>query len=157
MIGFCWPDPDLSFLPGTKAKEEGEARYFVCHNNNILQLMDEKKVWRPATREELSQFDGVHEHYMGVLNGEKCFAVKVSKPGAAAFANLRVNIRNIGPTLFKLAGRALQVCDWYRSHQFCGRCGKATTHSRTRPFDCVCCVQVELLPEAISFDYRAGA
>jgi NAD+ diphosphatase len=137
---FYWPEPDLSFLPGAKAIGEGEARYFVCHNNNILQLVDEKEAWRPATREELGQFDGVHEHYMGTLSGKKCFAVHVSEPGSAGFASLRMNIQNIGPTLFNLAGRALQVCDWYRSHQFCGRCGKSTTDSkRDRSTVCAGC------------------
>jgi len=68
---------------------------------------------------------------MGMLGGKECFAVQVSEPGTAAFANLRMNIQNTGPTLFNVAGRALQVCDWYRSHQFCGRCGKATTDSKT--------------------------
>jgi NAD+ diphosphatase len=66
--------------------------------------------------------------------------VQVSEPGTAAFANLRVNIQNIGPTLFNLAGRALQVCDWYRNHQFCGRCGKAATDSeRDRSTVCAGC------------------
>ena len=140
MSRFYWPEPDLSFLPGAKAIGEGEASYFVCHNNNILQLVDEKEAWRPATREELGQFDGVHEHYMGTLSGKKCFAVHVSEPGSAGFASLRMNIQNIGPTLFNLAGRALQVCDWYRSHQFCGRCGKSTTDSkRDRSAVCAGC------------------
>ena len=140
MSRFYWPEPDLSFLPGAKAIGEGEARYFVCHNNNILQLVDEKEAWRPATREELGQFDGVHEHYMGTLSGKKCFAVHVSEPGSAGFASLRMNIQNIGPTLFNLAGRALQVCDWYRSHQFCGRCGKPTRDSkRDRSTVCTGC------------------
>jgi NAD+ diphosphatase len=157
---FYWPEPDLSFLPSAKAIGEGEARYFVCHNNNILQLVDEKEAWRPATREELGQFDGVHEHYMGTLRGEKCFAVHVSEPGSAGFASLRMNIQNIGPTLFNLAGRALQVCDWYRSHQFCGRCGKSTTDSkRDRSTVCAGCklnFYPRLSPSIIVLVHRGG-
>ncbi len=133
MTGFYWPEPDLSFLPGTRAVDEGEGEseglYFVCHNNNILQLADENEAWRPATHEEVSQFEGVHEHYMGQLGGQECFAVEVEGPRTQAFANLRMNIQNIDRTLFNLAGRALQMCDWYRSHQFCGRCGQATHES----------------------------
>jgi NAD+ diphosphatase len=131
MSGFYWPEPDLSFLPGTKVAGQGEAIYFVCHNNNILQLVDENKAWRPATHEELGQFEGVHEHYMGMLGGKECFAVEAAGPGTSGFSNLRMNIQNIDRTLFNLAGRALQICDWYRSHQFCGRCGEATTESQS--------------------------
>ena len=119
-----------------------------------------KKIWRPATREELGQFDGVHEHYMGTLSGKKCFAVHVSEPGSAGFASLRMNIQNIGPTLFKLAGRALQICDWYRSHQFCGRCGKAATDSeRDRSTVCAGCklnFYPRLSPSIIVLVHRGG-
>ena len=59
MTGFFWPEPDLSFLPGTRALREDEGTYFVCHNNNILQLVDENGAWRPATHEEVAQFEGV--------------------------------------------------------------------------------------------------
>jgi NAD+ diphosphatase len=131
MSGFYWPEPDLSFLPGIKAAGQGEASYFVCHNSNVLQLVDENEAWRPAKYEELGQFEVAHEHYMGTLGGKQCFAVEVAEPGAAGFSNLRMNIQNIDRTLFNLAGRALQVCDWYRSHQFCGRCGEATTESQS--------------------------
>jgi len=140
MSGFYWPEPDLSFLPGTKAAGQGDASYFVCHNNNILQLVDENEAWRPATHEELGQFEGVHEHYMGILGGKECLAVEVVGPGTGAFSNLRMNIQNIDRTLFNLAGRALQIFDWYRSHQFCGRCGEATTESEIdRSTVCVEC------------------
>ena len=131
MSRFFWPEPDLSFLPGIKATGKGEASYFVCHNNNILQLVGENKTWRPATYEELGQFERVHEHYMGVLGGKECFAVEVAEPGTAGFSNLRMNIQNVDRTLFNLAGRALQICDWYRCHQFCGRCGEATTQNQS--------------------------
>ena len=63
MSQFYWPEPDFGFLPGTQALVEGEANYFVCHNDNILQLVDENEAWRPATREELGQFDEVQEQY----------------------------------------------------------------------------------------------
>ena len=129
MSGFYWPEPNLKFIPVTQALGKGEVSYFICHNNNILQLVDENEAWRPATHEELGQFDEVQEDYLGLLGGKECFAVQLSEPVEAAFANLRMNIQNIDQTLFNLAGRALQVCDWYRSHQFFGRCGKATTDS----------------------------
>ena len=140
MRKFYWPEPDLSFLSRANAAGEAEASYFVCHNDTILQLIDENEAWRPASREELGQFEGAHEHYLGMLSGKECFAVQVSEPGTAAFANLRMNTQNTAPTMFNMVGRALQVCDWYRSHQFCGRCGKSTTDSkRDRSTVCAGC------------------
>jgi len=43
MSGFYWPEPDFRFLLGTHALGEGEASYFICHNNTILQLADESE------------------------------------------------------------------------------------------------------------------
>jgi len=39
-------------------------------------------------------------------------------------------IRALDEAQFALAGRALQIVDWDRSHQYCGACGR-TTAART--------------------------
>jgi NAD+ diphosphatase len=37
--------------------------------------------------------------------------------------NLRQLYASLGDAWFQLAGRAVQILDWDRNHQFCGRCG----------------------------------
>ena len=43
----------------------------------------------------------------------------------------RVGLRELGrrwsPEMFRLAGTAFQKLEWFRTHQFCGRCGMPTT------------------------------
>ncbi len=39
--------------------------------------------------------------------------------------NLRQLYGGLGDDWFQLAGRAVQIVDWERTHQFCGRCGAA--------------------------------
>jgi NAD+ diphosphatase len=43
-----------------------------------------------------------------------------------AFKGLRGLFADLGEELFTLAGRALQIMDWDRTHQFCGQCGTPT-------------------------------
>ena len=40
---------------------------------------------------------------------------------------------HLGDTLFNLAGRAVQIITWDRTHQFCGHCATPTELPRTKP------------------------
>ncbi len=68
--------------------------------------------------------------YLGRLSGEHCFAEEVAAdaaaPAGSSWEGLRTLFSVLDDRLFALAGRALQLIDWDRSHQFCGRCGART-------------------------------
>ncbi len=69
------------------------------------------------------------EHYLGVLNGEDLW-VRVVKCGAVPiqyqWLGLRSQLEIVSVDVFQLAGRALQVAQWFYDHRFCGRCGQET-------------------------------
>jgi NAD+ diphosphatase len=64
---------------------------------------------------------------MGELRGRSCFAVDLPEgtavPRGMAFEGLRKIYGRMDEELFWLAARAVQIVDWDRTHQFCGRCG----------------------------------
>jgi NAD+ diphosphatase len=72
----------------------------------------------------------VREHDLGVLDGAPCRAVDL--PGDAALPEgvAAVDLRRLwfalGEAAFRRAGRAVQVVEWARAHQFCGRCAAPT-------------------------------
>jgi NAD+ diphosphatase len=74
--------------------------------------------------EELSR------HYLGRLDGQTVFAVATSPeavpPPGYRFDDLRRLLGHTHDRLFSLAGRAVQILEWERSHRFCGRCGSHT-------------------------------
>jgi NAD+ diphosphatase len=114
--------------------------YFVCHGNTILQMFDESGSWRPLRANELDVAGEQETHYMGSLGNVACYALDVKDAGGREFANLRANLGRIDSTLFNIAGRALQICDWYRTHRFCGQCGAATdSHTSDRAAVCGNC------------------
>lgn len=129
-MSYQWPEPDFDFLAGG-TPTGGTGLYFVCHGNEVLQIFDDGGRWRPATEEEVSHLSDVRSHFMGHLGNQPCFAVEAPEKSGHEFANLRMNLGRINNTLFNLAGRALQLCDWYRSHRFCGKCGQSTTESES--------------------------
>jgi NAD+ diphosphatase len=68
--------------------------------------------------------------YLGVLGEEHCFSAEVAAQAAApqgwVWQGLRALFGVIGEAQFALAGQALQVVEWDRTHQYCGACGAAT-------------------------------
>jgi NAD+ diphosphatase len=68
--------------------------------------------------------------FLGTLDGRACWAVEV-QPGEetdadAFFVDLR-RLWGMVPELnWTLAGRAVQLVDWARTHRYCGRCGTRT-------------------------------
>ena len=68
--------------------------------------------------------------YLGQLGGQHCFVAEAA-PGAAppqgmSWQGLRTLFSVLDDMHFALAGRAVQIVDWDRNHQFCGRCGAPT-------------------------------
>jgi len=69
----------------------------------------------------------LREHYLGRLDDRPCYAVEVAEgtmpPSGMAFEGLRQVYGCLDEGLFWIAARAVQIIDWDRTHQFCGRCG----------------------------------
>jgi NAD+ diphosphatase len=72
--------------------------------------------------------------YLGRLGGVDCwaaeFAADAEIPAGAAWEGLRPLFSVLDDDHFALAGRALQLLQWDRDHQFCGRCGAPTQAKR---------------------------
>lgn len=65
--------------------------------------------------------------FLGTLDGRHCWAVEAGEPpGAPALTDLRLLWGRVDEVRWRMAGRAVQLVDWERSHRFCGRCGTPT-------------------------------
>lgn len=69
------------------------------------------------------------EHYLGLLAGDDLW-VRVlesgSLPASYQWSGLRSQLEILPADAFQLAGRALQIAQWFYDHRFCGRCGRLT-------------------------------
>lgn len=134
---FVWPEPNTTFSPGVTAPAEAsDAWYFVFCGNDILQTVDGDGQWQPA--DASPEGNVTQSHYLGDVAGKHCYAVEVSE--GEGFAGLRSLFGKTDNFMFSLAGRAVQVLDWYRSHQYCGQCGaKTEIHAKDRATECRAC------------------
>ena len=136
-----WPDAQTDFIAEVTAPEQIEKSfYFVFDGPEILQNFDSNGQWSPLDTLNDSIRDGlIQSHYMGDLTGAACFAVETNL-AASEKDNLRSLFGKCDNLTFGLAGRAVQILDWYRTHQYCGRCGmKAVQHETDRAMICPDC------------------
>ena len=96
--------PSWARLPGPDA---------LLKNNNLL--------W----------FEPARTLYLGRLAGTDCWAAEAPAeaappPAGLAWEGLRALFSVLEDAHFALAGRAIQLLDWDRSHRYCGRCGTPT-------------------------------
>ena len=130
------------------ADRTGPALWFAFQGAQILILRDAKIASVPSASDlrELGM-SPKRSQYLGILGEQHCFACELEEGSAAPegmqWSGLRALFGCVDDSLFALAGRAFQIVDWDRSHQFCGRCGTPTqikNHERAR--ECPHCGQV---------------
>ena len=72
----------------------------------------------------------IRQQYLGILDGTHCYSVELSPnipaPMDMTLKGLREAYWLLSADLFAVAGRAIQIIDWDRTHQYCGRCGART-------------------------------
>jgi len=119
------PEPSLWFVfRGAEllvAAAPGAATLPHCNHPNTLGMMPQRI------------------QYLGVLGEQHCFsaelAVDAVAPRGWIWQGLRALFGALDEAQFALAGRALQIVEWDRTHQYCGACGRATvarTSERSR-------------------------
>lgn len=105
--------------------------WFIFSGYNLLVQAKGEQLSVPFVRDAVSfEVRPVRERCFGELDGAPCYEAECA-PGAEApegmsFEGLRSLFGRLDASLFRLAGRALQLMDWDRTHQFCSRCGHAT-------------------------------
>ena len=112
------------------AKELGTAYWFAFRGNALL-IHEEGPVRVPeADSPEELDLDAYPYKRVGSLGERKCYVVDLDSdaepPEGMVFRDLRGLFATIGEDLFRVAGRAVQIVEFDRTHQFCGRCAART-------------------------------
>jgi len=71
--------------------------------------------------------------FLGEFSGVPCQAAEIDEaaplPEGLSSEGLRALFGRLDEEVWAVAGRAFQIIDWDRTHQFCGRCGERTEQS----------------------------
>ncbi len=93
-------------------------------------LLDEHGQLPSVSQIDANGIEAVRTQYLGRLGATHCYSAELdddeAEPAGFAFRDLRMAFGSLAPDVHAVASRAVQIVDWDRSHQFCGRCGEKT-------------------------------
>jgi NAD+ diphosphatase len=107
------------------------AYWFVFSGGRLLVVPTESQVALPSAK-TLGDVGiaPVRTQYLGILRGKHAFSAETAEdtppPHGMTWFGLRRLFGQIDDVEFVLAGRAIQIVEWDRTHQFCGVCGTQT-------------------------------
>ncbi len=119
----------------------GPAWWFIFRGNRLLLETRDGGLHVPYRGhiDDLEVATGAR-HYLGRFDDCACHVVDMTDdalPDGLALKDLRQIYGAIDDDLFVLAGRAVQIAAWDRTHRYCGRCG-APTEAKTNERAMVC-------------------
>ena len=123
---------DLLFVPGVRRPSTpSDVQYWFLYRGRQLAIHPERGLEPGPSR--AGAVGDAAVHYLGRLEDCDAFAADLH-PSAAAPADLEFRelfslYGKLRDSVQKLAGRAIQVVEWDRTHRFCGSCGTETEAS----------------------------
>jgi len=138
---------ERTFIAGIKPPKErvGATWWWIFRESALLVQETDTGTTLPQVADSASLgMTPLRTQYLGTLDGDHCFAAEVDKvtepPDGMRFEGLRALYGRLPDDLFFLAGRAVQIIAWDRTHQYCGHCGTRTVyHKVDRATECPHC------------------
>lgn len=136
------------FIPAIQPPEDSDTRlalWFLFRGFRLLLCRGELPCLTSPDEAGLSL---ARRQFLGYLNDGSqavpCYCGELEDdavlPDGCTLENLRALYATLDETIFWLAGRAVQIVDWDRNHQYCGRCGRRTIpHASERAKVCPDC------------------
>jgi NAD+ diphosphatase len=112
-------------------KNNNNPAYWFIFNEDKLLIDTKNKNKIPLTK-NLQEYhiSPIRTIYLGKLENYPCYAAEVEPntlaPQKMTFENLRSAYKCLDENIYLLAGRAIQIINWDKNHQFCGKCGTPT-------------------------------
>ncbi|MEY2717008.1 MAG: diphosphatase [Pseudomonadota bacterium] len=159
-----WREPTSasdSQPPATGAFEDDEAHYFCFHRGGLLVSQDESTAQWPVSRGFIALLLAPTElekhpsrRFIGYWQGQACWGLRISQQEfenfdamqaqgldkGLRFEPLRALFNRLPDDVLAIAGRAIQILEFDRSHRYCGACANPTLlHEGGRSRRCPSC------------------
>lgn len=121
-----------NFVPGVRFPIESPGWWFAFSNNKLLVQTQSNNSQVPWLM-NLSEIglEPIRTQFLGTLNNQPCYSAELPSdaviPENISLRGLRELYGTIDEAVFAIAGRAIQIVEWDRTHQFCGHCATPMT------------------------------
>jgi NAD+ diphosphatase len=127
-----------TFIPGTAAPEvqSSSAWWFAFLGHKLLVHIKGTSTTIPHLISLAAiGLAPVRVQFLGTLDGQPCYSAELLEdaviPDGMSVQGLRELYGALDEDLYSISSRAVQIMDWDRTHQYCGRCGTPTTQLPT--------------------------
>ena len=135
------------FRPDNTPPEASQSELYIVFQRGqlITDMRSAQPCLLPEQQVQLNGWRAVARHFMGYWHEQPCFALEIDAedsldPMQYQKGSLYQVLGRVEEQLFALAGRASQLLDWERDHQFCGRCGtRMSADEQERGMRCAPC------------------
>jgi NAD+ diphosphatase len=123
----------------------GPALIFAFAQDRLLVHLDGQRARVPLEEQPASLgLPVVRQQYLGTLGQTHCYSAELAQdalpPAGMALKGLRQLFGLLPEEYFWVAGRAVQIVNWDRTHQYCGQCGTPTaSRPAERAKECPSC------------------
>jgi NAD+ diphosphatase len=126
-------EPAPRFVPAVSPADESPlpCRWFAFSGPRLL-VLDEGGTTTVPLATDLAELglEVLRRQYLGTIDGQGCYAAElapdVAPPQGMSLQGLRGLFGRLDEVLYSVAGRAFQIVEWDRTHQYCGHCGSTT-------------------------------
>lgn len=132
-----------AFTPVIRPQSHAAPLTFLCHRGQLLLRNDDWSLPPPAMLAALAVAPE-RIHPVGVLDGQYYQTAWLGSDAvpdpAYGFHHLRALFGACDDGFLGVAGRAVQLAEWARTHRYCGACATAMTHvAGERCYQCPAC------------------
>jgi NAD+ diphosphatase len=125
--------PPFRFVPHHSPPEDPGDKPLVFAFRGREMLVTEDHRLPEVEQIDAHGFEAVRRQYLGVLDGRHCFSAELPDDAAPAgplkFTNLHMLHGTLDEHTHAIAGRAVQIVEWDKTHQYCGACAEPTVLS----------------------------
>ncbi|WP_392566037.1 NAD(+) diphosphatase [Utexia brackfieldae] len=111
---------------------EESGYWFICHQGRLW-LPEQGEV--PCGQANALGLQGRTAQQIGEWQGQTAWLICAEMP--TEMYSLKLLLSTVETGFFELAGRAVQLAEFYRSHHYCGYCGQLMKASKTE-WCCLC-------------------
>jgi NAD+ diphosphatase len=116
-------------LVNPKGASNKDIYWFVFYNGNLLVEKKEDRFQIPLTK-ELNGIRPIRKQYLGTYNDIDCYSAEAENDKIQSekteYHELRSLYGSLEEDFYLIAGKAVQIVNWDKTHQYCGQCGSKT-------------------------------